>query len=345
MNVKSTCIMACVTLLLIGAATSAQGERPYIGVRLDPAPLPKLLAKHLGLESDQGIRIRNVNIGSPADRAALERDDIIIGFQDTSVTNLAKFIEAVRDAGVGTEVSLEIVHLGRRKTVALQLEPLREDPEWKYPPEPEIVTSWQPGKVFRVGPDGEDWIEIPFDKMPDFNFEIKKFFDERHTYHHVEDGEEFTIIIEGAPDDDDARVIVREGETEHTTTVKDIEALPEKYHEPVRDALENAKRSTRGRFQMRGLRLPRPPRPEVYRKYFEDLTIPRPDLDRWSEKKDQVLEKLQEQMQRLQQRMEELENRNRETLEKLLERKDKGKERSGKPEAPVQPEPPQKERV
>lgn len=342
MNVKRTGLMACVTLLLVGAVAYAESERPYIGVRLDPAPLPKLLAKHLGLDPDQGIRIRNVNVGSPADKAALERDDLIIGFQGRSVTNLEKFVEAVRTAGLGMEVSLEIVHLGQRKTLDLKLESLRGDPDWKYPPEPEIVTSWQPGKVFRVGPDGQDWIEIPFDKMPEFNFEIKKFFDERHTYHHADDGEEFTIIIEGNPNDGDARVIVRQGETEHNTTVKDLDALPEKYREPARDALENAKRSARHSFQMKEFRLPKP---DVYRKYFEDITIPRPDLDRWSEGKDQVLEKVREQMERLQQRMEELEDHNRRMLDKLLEKKDGGEERGEESEAPVPSDPPKEESV
>ena len=70
MDMKRIICIATMALVL-GGVVSAEEGRPYIGVRLDPAPLPELLTKHLGLETGQGIRIRNVNIGSPADTIGL----------------------------------------------------------------------------------------------------------------------------------------------------------------------------------------------------------------------------------------------------------------------------------
>lgn len=334
---KKAILTSCLALLVFGSVSQAAAERPYMGVRLDSAPLPDLLTKHLGLDSGQGIRISNVNVGSPADRAGLERDDIIVAFQDEEVTSLEEFVNAVREAGVATEVSLEVIHLGQSKTLQFELELMPNDVQWKYPPEPEVVTSWQPGKFFKIGPEGQEWVEISPDRMPEFDLDVKKFFQETYTYQHSTDGEQYTITIEGNPNDEDTEVVVQAGDAEYRTSVNEIDALPEKYRGPAREAVEEARKAFRTRTRFRHtLRLPEPPRPDFYQ-YFR--AIPRPDMERWSEQKDRAFEKLQGQIERLQQRMKELEEHNREMLDKLLEKWDAGKDKEEKPEKPASTEP------
>jgi S1-C subfamily serine protease len=84
MKTKKTALISFMVLLFVAATPSAELKaaetRPYMGVWLDTSPLPDLLIKHLGLSPSQGIRITNVHRDSPADRAGLERDDIIIAF-------------------------------------------------------------------------------------------------------------------------------------------------------------------------------------------------------------------------------------------------------------------------
>jgi len=334
---KKTIVLSCLVLLVLGSVSQAGVQRPYIGVRLDPAPLPELLTKHLGLDPGEGIRISNVNVGSPADRAGLERDDIIVAFQDEEVASLEEFVKAVREAGIETEVSLEVIHLGQSKTLRLELQPMPDDVEWKYPPEPEVVTSWQPGKFFRIGPEGQEWVEIPLDRMPEFDLDVKKFFRDTYTYHHRYDGEQYTITIEGNPNDEDAEVIVEADDAEHRASVKEIDTLPEKYRGPAREAVEDARKAFQARNRFgHTLRLPKPPQPDIYQ-YFRRL--PRPDMERWSEQKDLVLDKLQEQIERLQQRMKEMEEQNRETLDKLLDELGTRKDKEEKPEKPAPTEP------
>jgi PDZ domain-containing protein len=321
MNARKTAFTAAVVLVL-GVTVCAQDGRPYIGVRLDPTPLPELLTKHLGLDPEQGIRIRNVNVGSPADVVGLERDDIIIRFQSEDVKDLERFVETVGTAGVGREVALEIIHLGQPKTLEFSLAPFEGGSQWKYPPEPEAVTTWRPGKVFRVAPDGEDWVEIHVDEIPDTSTEVKRFFNQLYTYRHSTDGEDYVIGIEGDPRDASARITVHAGDTEHATTAGQLDTLPEKYREPVREALEHAQKSSRGRVRIKPFALPQPPKPDAYRRFFQDLTIPRPPVESWSRKREEVLERLQEQMGRLQQRMEELEQRHQETLKRFFEKRE-----------------------
>jgi len=305
---KRMVLLSCLGLLVIGVVSYAeeQSSRPLVGVVLDAAPLPELLTKHLGLEPGQGLRIANVNVGGPADKAGLERDDIIIGFQGEKVMDSEQFIAAVHKAGAGAEVSLEVIHLGQRKTVQLKLEPT-ETVELKYPSEPEATESWRPGKIFRIGPNGREWMEMPFDKLREFDVDVNRFFKELYTYNYKTDGEEYTVTIEGDPADENTRVVVQVGEAQYSTTVGKIDMLPEKYRQSVRDAIDSAKKNSKN-VHIRGkLRLPEPPRPDIYRKFFN--TLPRPDMERWSQEKDRVLEQLQEQMGQLQQRIKQLEER------------------------------------
>ncbi len=340
-----TIVLTCAALLVLGSVSYAESGRPYLGVRFDPAPLPELLTKHLGLDPGQGIRIRNVAVGSPADQAGIERDDIIMMFDNKKITSGEQLVGAVGGAGVGSEIALEVIHLGQRKTLQIKLEPTRGvDVEWKYPPEPEVITSWRPGKIFKIGPDGQEWMEIPFDKMPEFNVDVQKFFKELHTYHHSTDGEDYTITIEGDPRDENSQVTVRADGTEYRTTVGRLDALPEKYREPARESLEDARKGVKKEIEVRRrFRIPEPPRPEIYRKYFEAL--PRLDIERFSEQKDRALEKLQEQMERLQQRMQELEKQHKEMFDRILEKLELKKQRTERPERPVPAEPESKQAI
>jgi membrane-associated protease RseP (regulator of RpoE activity) len=319
-----TVLLSLAALLTLASMSQAQEKQPFIGVLVDGTVLPELLTKHLGLEPGQGLRVVNISVGSFADKAGLERDDILVAFQGQKVTDLDEFIDAVKKAGVGAKVSLEVIHLGQRKTVEFQLEPLGKM-EWKYPSEPEVVMSWRPGKVFKIGPDGQQWLEIPFEKLPDFDLDVNSFFKEKYTYEYSENGEDYTVTIEGSPTDEDTKVVVQAGGTEHAATVGQIDNLPEKYRESAKQAVENAKKNVHitGKF-----RLPEPPRPEVYRKFFREL--PRPDMERLSEESDRAVERLQEQMERLQRRMQQLEERHREMLDKLLNKKDDAEPKSDK---------------
>jgi hypothetical protein len=331
---KEVVLWSCAALLILGSMSRGE-ERPYIGTSLDSTPLPRLLTKHLGLDSGQGIRIINIVIGSPADRAGLERDDIICAFQGQKILHVEQIINAVHEAGVGGEVSLDVIHLGQRKTVQVKQEQVRAEVQWKYPPEPEAVVSWRPGKIFKIGPDGRGWMEMPFDKVPDISVDAKRLFKELHTYHHVTDGESYTITIEGDPADKDSRLVVQAGAAEYSTTVDKLDALPEKYRNPAKDAVESARKNSEEQGSISGrLRLPEMPRPDVYLKYFNDA-IPRPDMEHLSQQKDLALEKLQEQMEHLQQRIRELEKSNREALDRLLDRKDTKKGQSADPAKPA----------
>jgi hypothetical protein len=320
---KAKNIIMSITLVLFcvgtgpAAGTESNDERPYIGVMLDGTPLPDLLVKHLGLEPGQGIRIVNIHRGSPADKAGFERDDIIIGFEGENVDDQQQFVEDVRKAGIGTEVSLEIIHLGKRKTVKLKLEDLKGDFEMKYPPEPEVVQSWRPGKIFQLKPGDLNWKEIvkddfSFDNLPsDVDVNIKKFFKELYTYKHSSDGEDYTITIEGNPNDVESTITVVAGENEYKTTLKEIDKLPEKYQEAAGQAIKDARKATKSRKFYQHLETP----PFDWQSYADRFrhNFKYPDMP--FEPADEMFDAIKRQMKELQQRLDKLEKWHKDTFD------------------------------
>jgi membrane-associated protease RseP (regulator of RpoE activity) len=306
--------MSTLTAVLLFAAAPLYAEsystetRPYIGLELDGAHLPELLVKHLNLSADQGVRIANVLRDSPADKAGIERDDIIIVFQGKPVTYCRQVAEAVREAAVGAEVSFEVIHQGRRRTVTVKLEPFPGQFDWRYPPEPRMQHSWQPGKFFRLRPGDENWIQVPSCDTPGVDINILNLFDETYTYSWSKDGESYTITIEGNPWDDDTNVTVRVSKPEYETTVKNIDDLPKKYRASAKEALKNTQNSAqRKAVEYHLSRPPAPPQwPDQWQRFFKQAfpyhqPAPPVGLDQ------HTLKELQKQMRDLQQRLEELE--------------------------------------
>ena len=320
-----TTLITAIVLLSTGAAVRGESqsisERPFMGVLIDAARLPGLLSKHLGLPVGQGLRIQNIQKDSPADKAGLERDDLIICFEGQDVHDYETFLDAIRKAGIGTEVSLQIIHLGVRRTVKLTLRPFEGEPDWKYPREPEAVQSWRPGRFFRLRPGDEDWKEMLRDNMPrDIDIDVKKFFKELRTYHHS-NGEDYSVTIEGNPNDEDSTITVGVGDDKYTTTVEEVDKLPEKYRRAAEEALESARKTSQRRKLDGQVDITWRRQPD-WRGYFDKLNPrnygPMPRFDR----SDEIHDRIQKQMHEMRERLDVLEKRYREKLDGFLDKRD-----------------------
>jgi len=324
--------------VLCGNARCEQ-QRCHIGVRLDLVGIDPLLRKHLRLSKDEGIRIRNVVVGSPADKAQLERDDIIVKFDGKPVNNYEQLAEAVQKAGAGKEVELEVIHLGQRKKVKVRLEPVPDEIEWKYPPEPELVERWVPGRLFRLRPEEKKWVEIlPGNRPKGGLHDVGKLFKEVHVYHY-DDKETYTITIEGNPDAPQSTITVETDETTYRTTVGEIGRLPEKYRKAAEDALKRARKSER-RVRVKPFSMPRPdiwekfkpPQLPEFREQFEKLEPPQMMWDHRCqpphEQSKEILERIEKQIQELQKRIEKLEKRSSDKLKDSQDKKEQTKQQT-----------------
>ena len=96
-------------------------EPGFLGV--SAAELPAALAEKLKI--DHGVRLTEVNADSPAGKAGLEVDDIILGVNDRKVENMLQLRDAITAHKQGDEVTLELIHKGERvkKKVTLAARP------------------------------------------------------------------------------------------------------------------------------------------------------------------------------------------------------------------------------
>jgi membrane-associated protease RseP (regulator of RpoE activity) len=324
MKTKHVVLILAVILLCpisaIYAGSSSSPQQPQIGILLDTEPLPELLTKHLGLSPEQGIRIQNVRADSPADKAGLERDDIIIGLEGNEVKYYDELANKIRQTEAGNELSLEVIHLGQRKKIVIKPEILEGEVIWKYPPEPHTIQSWRPGKLFHLNPNDEDWLEVLPNNIPDI--QLKELFKETYTYQYSKGGEDYSITIEGNPNDKDAEITVRAGKTEHKTTIEEMDKLPQKYYDSAKNALEQARETSKQQTSERKLHVPSPPTPETWRHFF-DQEIPNRFRIQPINPDNKMLEKMEEQMRQLQERIEQLEKQQKQKHEQSPEKSDK----------------------
>lgn len=233
-------MMLCLSVLPLMAQETAPlpEDRPYLGVRLSFQGLPELLAKHLQLVKGRGLLIENIQNDSPADKAGLDKDDIIITYQDEPVTSYNDFVQRVGRGQVDQEVSLEIFHLGEKKTLKLKLGSYANFARqnltdyWKYP----VAKS----KMYRLNPDEKLWQEVPPYHNGEAMEDPSAFHHQTYAFHNNDDPE-YTVTIDGDPFNNNADIIVQDGENEYRVTPNTLEGLPEKYRQAVKNALESTR--------------------------------------------------------------------------------------------------------
>ena len=66
-----------------------------------------------------GAEVVGVSVGEPADKAGIEKGDVIVSFAGENVTSAEDFVDLVRDAEIGSTQSVVIVRDGSKKTLSV----------------------------------------------------------------------------------------------------------------------------------------------------------------------------------------------------------------------------------
>ncbi|MFA5946627.1 MAG: trypsin-like peptidase domain-containing protein [Patescibacteria group bacterium] len=107
--------------------------RPYIGVRYIPITDEVKNANDLTVDYGvlvlRGARMGDLAVvpGSPADKAGLEENDIILEINGEKVTSKTPLENMIASHSVGDKISLKIQHDGKDKTVTVTLEERKTD--------------------------------------------------------------------------------------------------------------------------------------------------------------------------------------------------------------------------
>jgi serine protease Do len=97
-------------------------RRAYIGIAGGPRPLPPRVAARLGRRT--GVEVVDVVEGSPAARAGLRPEDLVIALAGTTIAGVGDLQLLMTEDLIGTSVDVVVVREGRELTVQLVPEEL-----------------------------------------------------------------------------------------------------------------------------------------------------------------------------------------------------------------------------
>jgi len=101
-----------------------RGESPsraHLGVAIAPPRVARRLRRAVGLPERDGILVRAVERGSAADRAGLERGDLIVAAAGQELDQIEGLYEALDAAQAGDQLELTIVRGADERTVSVTL--------------------------------------------------------------------------------------------------------------------------------------------------------------------------------------------------------------------------------
>ena len=102
------------------AGRPAQRELPWLGVGADEAP--EALTAQLGLEPGVGLVVDYVSENSPAAKAGLKKNDLLVEFEGQSLVHPAQLRKLVQARKEGDLVKLAYYRAGKKETATAKLE-------------------------------------------------------------------------------------------------------------------------------------------------------------------------------------------------------------------------------
>ena len=92
-------------------------ERPQLGIGIAPSWVANRMRRAVGLPEREGVLVREVEPGSPAERAGITVGDLLVGAGSREIREPDDVYDALGDAGSKASVSLRIVRGADERTV------------------------------------------------------------------------------------------------------------------------------------------------------------------------------------------------------------------------------------
>ena len=114
---KSIMIFPLFFTLALSAADKAKG---FMGIM--SSPLSKALSMQMNLKDNQGILVQKILKGSPAEKAGIQKYDILLKINDDSISDHQSLRALVKKYSAGDEVAVSLIHKGQAKTLNVKLD-------------------------------------------------------------------------------------------------------------------------------------------------------------------------------------------------------------------------------
>ena len=107
--------------------------RGWLGVTIQKIT-PELREK-LNLKEDKGALVADVTPSGPADKAGIERGDVIISFDGEEITEMKELPYVVASTPVGKVVKVEVIRRGKHESLEVKIGKLKEEQAEEEPAE------------------------------------------------------------------------------------------------------------------------------------------------------------------------------------------------------------------
>ena len=81
-------------------------SRPRLGIAVAPSAVARRLRRSVGLSERDGLLVRGVEDGSPADRAGIREGDLLVGAGGTTLTDAESLAAALAESGLPIELRI-----------------------------------------------------------------------------------------------------------------------------------------------------------------------------------------------------------------------------------------------
>jgi S1-C subfamily serine protease len=100
-------------------ASGSAAARPRLGVAIAPARAARRMRAAVGLPERDGLLVRGVESNSPADKAGIERGDLLVGVNGTALSSVDELFDALEAA---KEIQVDLVRGIDERTVTVSLQ-------------------------------------------------------------------------------------------------------------------------------------------------------------------------------------------------------------------------------
>lgn len=103
----------------------AAASTAFIGIISDD--VPEMVASHIGLRTGEGVMIRDLAPGGPAEKAGFAKFDVITHVSGKTVGSPADLSREISASKPGDEISIDLIHQGEKASKIVKLETRPEE--------------------------------------------------------------------------------------------------------------------------------------------------------------------------------------------------------------------------
>ena len=115
---------------IVAKLTDGETVKPRtLGISVAPPKAARHLRASVGLPERDGILVREVDEGSPAEAAGLKRGDLLVSAGDVELTRIPDLYRALEQVADGDDLTLGVVRATEELTVTVTFESAPDEPE------------------------------------------------------------------------------------------------------------------------------------------------------------------------------------------------------------------------